>query len=141
MPGSNGLLTVGQAAAAARTAATTLRYYEREGILAPTAKNRAGYRLYDREALERLRFIRSAQAVGFSLDDIRSLLAVGSENGKACQSAVQPILERRIAEIDEKMKELKRVRDALGRALEKCRRSKGRCAVLDELRPMKEKSR
>jgi DNA-binding transcriptional MerR regulator len=135
MPESNGLLTVGQAAAAAGTAATTLRFYEREGILTPTAKNRAGYRLYDHAAVERLRFIRSAQAVGFCLDDIRSLLGLDSDNGKACRSVVQPMLERRIAQLDEKMKELKRVREALGRALDRCRRSSGGCAVLDELRP------
>jgi DNA-binding transcriptional MerR regulator len=139
MAEANGLLTIGQAAAAVEAAATTLRFYEREGILAPTAKNRAGYRLYDRTAVARLRFIRSAQAVGFSLDDIRSLLALDSDNGKACRSVVQPMLERRIAELDKKMKELKGLRHALGRALEKCRCSKGRCAVLDELRPTKEK--
>lgn len=135
MPGSNGLWTVGQAAAAAKTAATTLRFYEREGILVPTTKNRAGYRLYDREAVERLRFIRSAQAVGFSLDDIRSLLQLDAEDGKACRSTVQTLLERRMAEMDEKMKELNRVRDALGRALDRCRHSSGECAVLNDLRP------
>jgi DNA-binding transcriptional MerR regulator len=134
------LMTIGQVGKAAGVSAHTLRYYEKEGILSATIRNEAGYRFYDARAVERLRFLRSAQAVGFSLADIRSLLALDSENGKACQSVVQPMLENRIAEIDAKMKELKRVLGALGRALEKCRRSKGRCAVLAELRPAKEKS-
>lgn len=141
MPRSNGMFTVGQAASAVGVAATTLRFYEREGILAPSVRNGAGYRLYDAQALERLRFIRSAQTVGFSLDDIRSLLDLDSGNGAACRSVVQPMLERRIAEIDEKLKELKQLRDALGRALDQCRRSKGKCAVLMQLRPQEEKPR
>ena len=68
------LLTIGQVARATGVAATTLRYYEREGILTPTVRNGAGYRLYDAQAVERLQFLRSAQAVGFTLDDIRTLL-------------------------------------------------------------------
>ena len=68
----NGLMSIGQLAREAGVAATALRYYEREGVLAPTVRSRAGYRLYSREAVEQLGFIRSAQAVGFTLDDIRA---------------------------------------------------------------------
>ena len=58
-----GRLTIGEVARAAGVATTTLRYYEREGLLAPTERSRAGYRLYDDGAVERLAFIRAAQAV------------------------------------------------------------------------------
>lgn len=140
MARGEGLLTVGQAAHAAGVAATTLRYYEREGILAPTIRNGAGYRLYDARAVERLRFIRSAQAVGFNLDDIRTLLQLDEHKRMFCQADVQRLLEQRLAEVDKKMEELKRVRKALGRALDRCRGSNGECAVLKELRPKKEEN-
>jgi MerR family mercuric resistance operon transcriptional regulator len=129
------LMTIGQVARTAGVAATTLRYYEREGILPPTARNGVGYRLYDAQAVERLQFLRSAQAVGFTLDDIRTLLQLDEKDNKSCQAEVQPLLERRLAEVDEKMKELRRVRETLGRALDRCRRSSGECAVLKDLRP------
>jgi len=139
MAGKDGLFTVGQAAEAVGVAATTLRFYEREGILAPTVRNGTGYRLYDAQAIDQLRFIRSAQAVGFNLDDIRTLLQIDERKHPSCQGDVQRLLERRLAEVDEKMKELKRVREALGRALDRCRRSKGECAVLKDLRPKRNK--
>lgn len=129
------LMTIGQVARAAGVAATTLRYYEREGILTPTVRNGAGYRLYDAQAVERLQFLRSAQAVGFTLEDIRALSQLDEHDPKSCKTGVQRLLEQRLAEVETKMKELKRVRAALGRALDRCRGSNGECAVLKELRP------
>lgn len=137
MAPENGLLTIGHVARAAGVPATTLRYYERERILTPTVRNRAGYRLYGVQAVERLEFIRSAQAVGFTLEDIRTLLQLDPDDKKSCQGDVQRLLQKRLAEVDEKMKELKRVRAALGRSLDQCRRSTGECPVLKELRPRK----
>ena len=64
-------MTIGRAAKAAGVPATTLRYYEREGLLDAPVRTTAGYRMYDDQAVERLRFIRAAQAVGFTLNDIR----------------------------------------------------------------------
>lgn len=126
-------MTIGQAAKVAGVAATTLRYYEREALLSPTVRNGTGYRLYDARAVERLQFIRSAQAAGFTLDDIRALLALEADNPKSCQAEVQSLIKRRLAEVDRKLKELEGVRGALGRALNRCRRSGGQCAVLKEL--------
>lgn len=133
------LMTIGQVAQATGVATTTLRYYEREGILAPKVRNGAGYRFYDAQAVEWLEFIRSAQAVGFSLDDIRTLLDLEKQGHKTCQADVQRLLVQRLAEVDEKLRDLKRVRGALGRALDRCRNSSGECAVLSELRPKRKK--
>jgi len=135
MAAEKNLLTIGEVARAAGVAATTLRYYEREGILTPTVRNGVGYRLYDARAVERLQFLRSAQGVGFTLDDIRTLLQLDQDEKKSCKSEVQRLLDQRLTEVDEKMKELRRVREALGRALDRCRGSSGECAVLKELRP------
>ena len=135
------MMSIGEVAQAVGLASSTLRYYEQENLLAPTMRSDAGYRFYDAQAVERLRFIRAAQAAGFTLNDIRTLLELESENRKVCENEVQPIIRRRIAEIDRKMKDLKRVRAELGRALDRCRGSNGECAVLKDLRPTTNKRR
>ena len=124
-------MTIGEAAEAVGVATTTLRYYERQGILAPTARTAKGYRLYDADALERLRFIRSAQVVGFTLEDIRSLLKLDART--SCKS-VQSLLYRRLAQVEQKLGDLQRVRNTLADALERCRKSEKGCAVLADLK-------
>ena len=131
MAGTERLMSIGQVAEAVGVAATALRYYEREGILSPTNRSKAGYRLYDETAVQRLRFVRSAQAVGFTLDDIRALLQVDDES--SCKE-VQSLIERRLAEVGAKMADLKRVRAALADALARCRSSGKGCPVLAEIR-------
>lgn len=132
------LFTIGQVAGAVGVPATTLRYYEREGVLGPAIRSRAGYRLYDAAAVERLEFIRSAQNVGFTLDDIRALLQLDRECTETCRSEVRRLLTHRLTDVEKKMKQLKRVRAALGRALDRCRASNGECAVMKDLRLNKE---
>ena len=67
-------LTIGRVASAVKVSTDTLRYYEREGLIAPTSKSRGGYRLYDGDAVRRVRFIKQAQHCGFTLTEIRGLL-------------------------------------------------------------------
>lgn len=135
------LMTIGEVARTAGVATPTLRYYEREGLLAPTARSRAGYRLYDAEAVDQLRFIRSAQAVGFTLDDIRVLGRLDVESGTSCKAEVRRLLEQRLAEINDKINDLRRVQRALGLALDRCQRSNGECKVLKDIRPARRKRR
>ena len=124
-------LTIGKVAEAAGVATTTLRFYEREGLLSPTDRSRAGYRLYDEGAVQRLEFIRAAQAVGFTLDDIRTLLEL---NGDTPCEQVQSLIERRLAEVDAKLADLTRVRSTLTDAGQRCRKSKKGCAVVADLK-------
>ena len=124
------LMSIGRLAGAVGVPATTLRYYEREGILAPTGRTPAGYRLYDEEALQRLEFIRAAQAVGFTLDDIRALLRF---DGQSPCGTVLKLIEKRLADVDARLADLKRVRVTLADALDRCRQSKRGCAVLADL--------
>ncbi len=135
------LMTIGEVARTAGVATPTLRYYEEEGLLSPTRRSPAGYRLYDAQAVEQLRFIRSAQAVGFTLDDIRTLGRLEGESGKTRKAEVRRLLEQRLAEVNEKMKDLKRVQRALGQALDRCQRSNGECKVLKEIGPARRKRR
>lgn len=129
----DGLMSIGQVARAAGVAATTLRYYEREGVLTPSLRSRAGYRLYDPQAVEQLDFIRSAQAVGFTLGDIRTLLAFDGMQKKTLKKEVQTLIETRLGELAQKMSHLRRVQAALARALQNCQHSEGECPVLNSL--------
>lgn len=130
--------TISQLAKDVGVPTTTLRYYERVGLLEPENRTQGNYRLYTDQSRRRLKFIRAAQAVGFTLDDIRALL--GSYDGQppSCRD-VQALIEDRVAEIDVRLKDLRHVQRVLKAALEKCRESEpvGRCYVIDALRDAK----
>jgi len=122
-------MTIGELARAGGVPASTVRYYERAGLLCPRGRSPANYRIYAGEELERLRFIRAAQATGFTLADIRELLRPTS-----CRR-VQERIEGRLAEVRARMAELRHVQRVLRGALELCRghEETGRCAALDSL--------
>ncbi len=126
-----GLLTIGKIAEQVGVATSTLRFYEREGLIRPTERSKAGYRLYAANAVEQLRFIRAGQAIGFALDDIRTLLVLDEET--SCKQ-VQKLIEQRLEDIDAKLANLKRVRSTLSAALGRCRKSKRGCAVVADLK-------
>jgi MerR family mercuric resistance operon transcriptional regulator len=127
--GSGTTLTIGELAKAAGVPASTVRYYERAGLLRPVARSPSNYRLYSSAELERLRFIRAAQATGFSLGDVTELLRPA-----AC-AKVQTLIEDRLSLVAERMKELRHVRKVLRASLEECHshEATGRCKVVDEL--------
>ena len=122
-------LTIGELAAAADVPSSTIRYYERAGILKPTARSSSNYRLYSASELERLRFIRAAQAIGFTLNDVKALLR------PARCSKVQSVIEDRLSEVGERMTELRHVQKVLRAALSECQEHEatGRCRVVDAL--------
>ena len=131
MQDKNGLATIGQIAEAVGVATSTLRYYEREGLLEPADRSPAGYRLYEPRAIDQLRFIRSAQSVGFSLEDIKALLAL---NARTSCKQVQVLIEERLADVSQRIADLKSVQDTLNRTLNRCRKSRKGCPILSELR-------
>ncbi|MGE0071615.1 MAG: heavy metal-responsive transcriptional regulator [Thiomonas sp.] len=112
-------LTIGELAQRAGLGAETLRHYERLGLLAPAARSASGYRLYTAAALQRLGFIRRAQALGFSLADIGELLALHARP-EADMGAVRAIAAQRLAEIDSKIHDLQHLRDGLQSLLAAC---------------------
>ena len=124
-----GKLTIGALASAAGVPASTVRYYERAGLLRPNSRSASNYRLYSKDELERLRFIRAAQATGFTLDDVKALLRPA-----AC-GRVQGVIEDRLADMAERMKELRHVQRVLRASLAECRahEATGRCKVIDKL--------
>ncbi|NOX59960.1 MAG: heavy metal-responsive transcriptional regulator [Planctomycetes bacterium] len=136
-PDGESQMTIGRAAKSLDLPISTLRFYERAGLLVPSDRTPSGYRLYDQAAIARLVFIRSAQAVGFTLDDIRELLRF--DEASSCKE-VQDLLERRLADVRARLVDLNRVEDALEGALKKCRESRRGCGVLTGLRRNKAKN-
>jgi len=111
--------SIGQLAKAARVPTSTLRYYEREGLLKPDARSGANYRLYTQRSLERLEFIRSAQAVGLSLSDVEKMLAAANDSAEPCREVVQ-LAEKRLAEVRQTLKHLRTVEKTLAKAVKNC---------------------
>ncbi len=101
----NELLTIGQLADRAQTRPSTLRYYEKEGLLSPHGRTDAGYRLYKPETAERLHLIQRAQRLGFSLADIRTLLA-GWDEGKMDSTTLSQLAENRFIALEKQLTEL-----------------------------------
>jgi DNA-binding transcriptional MerR regulator len=102
-------LRIGELAEAAGVAPDTVRYYERTGLLPPAPRTAADYRIYEAEAVERLRFIQGAQRLGLRLRDIADLLAVRDTGVCSCEPAEQ-LLRRRLTEIDIEMARLAALR-------------------------------
>ncbi len=126
--------TIGALAKAAGVPTTTVRYYERRGLLVPDSRTRSKYRVYGEAALERLRFIRSAQATGFTLEDIAALLELRDEGtGGRCRTEVRSMIARRLADAKARMADLERVRAVLLEADAACAASKGPCPVMARL--------
>lgn len=91
----------------------TLRYYEKQGLLEPVARSASGYRQYDAESLKQLQFIHQAKSVGFSLNEISELLTLRVERDQHSCAEVKTIAEQKLANIENKITELVRMRDAL----------------------------
>src|SRR5262245_17203629 len=103
-------LKIGEVAKRTGIGIETLRFYERSGLLAPPkARTEGGYRLYDSEALSTLEFIKRAQTLGFSLEEIKRIIAESRTGRKPC-AEVRELLRQRLAELDEQMKLLQQYR-------------------------------
>lgn len=108
---------IGQLAACAGVSIDTVRYYERSGLLAPQTRLASGYRRYGDLQVSRLRFIKRAQELGFSLKDIRELLGLSKQRDVA---RVKRAAEKKLAEVEERLAALTRVRDGLSTLVATC---------------------
>lgn len=131
----SGRLTISELAKAAATPVTTLRYYERIGLLRPEDRSQGNYRLYGDESLRKVKFIRAAQAIGFTLDDVKSLLAAPDSSAASCRE-VQALIDKRLEEVAQRLKDLRHVQQVLKSALEECREKElsDCCHVINTLR-------
>jgi MerR family Zn(II)-responsive transcriptional regulator of zntA len=118
-PSESGVLTVGRVARAAAVSADTVRFYEKEGLLAPAGKSASGYRLYAEDAVRRLRFIRHAQDCGFSLAEVRELLMLRSAED-ACCTDVRSVAVRKKLLVESKIRTLQAMSRALSDLIARC---------------------
>ena len=131
-------LTIGKLAAAGDVGVETIRYYQRRGLMATPVRSGGdgwggGTRRYDENDLRRLKFIRSAQAAGFSLDEIAGLLALEANDDRA---EVRRLARQRIAALDARIAQMTASRAALARLADLCAASKsGPCPILSAFDP------
>jgi MerR family copper efflux transcriptional regulator len=112
-------ITIGALSKAAGVGVETVRFYERKGLLRAPHRRTSGYRLYDQDAIERLRFIRRAKSIGFTLNEILELLTL-CDDPSARRMDVRAQATRKIAEIDVKVSDLLAMRQSLDRLLNSC---------------------
>lgn len=131
-------ITIGALAREGGVGVETVRYYQRRGLLPeparPTGSGMSGgVRRYGAEAVRRLRFIRSAQAAGFTLEEIGELLALEAADDRA---RARELAQGRIAVLDAKIAELQNAREALARLARKCGAGpEGPCPILTAFEP------
>lgn len=123
--------TIGRLARAAGVHIETVRYYQRRRLLPVPARRAPGFRYYSPETLERLRFIRRAQALGLSLEEIREVL--GLDRKRAC-TTTRTLAAQRLAAIEAKIKDMTILRDALAALIHECDEHGGSsCPILVRL--------
>ena len=124
-------MTIGSLAKRAKVNLQTLRYYEQCGLLVPVRRASSGYRLYNEESLQRLKFIRHSQAFGFSLKEIGQLLKLKVLAPSACQRAHR-MAEAKVRQIKQEIAKLEQRSDSLQQLIDECdqKQAKGPCQVL-----------
>lgn len=126
-------LNIGEAAAEAGVSAKMIRHYEEIGLLPAPARTEAGYRQYGEREVSVLRFIRQCRRLGFSMPQIAELMGLWSDSHRASRE-VKALAQRHVAELDEKMREMAEVKQALERLVAACHGDDDpHCAILDQL--------
>ncbi len=113
-------LQIGELATRSGVSVDTVRYYERRQLITRAVRSNAGYRIFPVETVERIRFIKQAQELGFSLDDIRELLT--DSDGEAECRRVRDILREKLTELDKRLKMMREFRRTVARNLASCER-------------------
>lgn len=113
------MFAIGKLAARSGVSADTLRYYEKEGLIAPVAKTAAGYRLFDKDAMRRVGFIKHAKQCGFTLSDIRQLLSLKAADSACCNDVRMLAVEKKL-QIEHQIRSLQSMSRALDRLIRTC---------------------
>ncbi|MBI4239172.1 MAG: heavy metal-responsive transcriptional regulator [Deltaproteobacteria bacterium] len=133
-------LTIGKVARLTAAGIETIRFYERQGLIPAPPRRDSGYRQYPSATIERVRFIKRAKDLGFTLAEIKELLDL-SVGPKATCAAVKRKADEKINEVDAKITDLKRIKRALSRLTAQCR-GKGpisECPILENLKSKESK--
>lgn len=127
-------LSIGEVAKQAKVGIETIRYYERQGLLPQPNRKSSGYRQYDQQAVRRLRFVRRAKELGFTLKEIKSLFALQIDSN-ATRADVRKRAEQKIVLIEEKIRDLERMRQSLSSLVDTCHGDgiASECPILEAL--------
>ena len=127
-------LTIGQVARRAGVGVETVRFYEREGLLSDPARRASGYRQYEESIVSRLQFIRRAKELGFTLGEIKEILALRLDPSTSCAD-VKGRAQAKIADVEVKIRTLQRIKKALVKLTKACsgRGAISECPILDAL--------
>lgn len=127
-------MKIGQVSAASGCQIETIRYYERIGLLRAPSRTETGYRHYTCEDVDRLRFVTRGRALGFSLEEIASLLRLAEEDGLACDD-VDRIARAHLADVQRRVVDLQRIQAELERTITGCKGGeRAQCSILGALR-------
>jgi len=131
-------MSIGELARETGVNVEPVRYYERRGLLAPSARTRAGYRKFDTEAARQIRFIKRSQSLGFTLKEIHELLTLRADPETTCAD-IKTRAQAKIEDIDDKLRLLSAMKQALTELAGTCDgRGDGHCPILDSLDSMEE---
>lgn len=125
-------MKIGAAAETTDVSADTLRYYEKIGLLGSVPRTAAGIRDYGEPQISRVRFIRRAQAMGFTLEEIGRLLEFRT-NPRTARPRVRELAAGKLEEIEKRLVEIRRLRDELRQLLMLCSQSEDGCPILDRM--------
>ena len=126
-------MNIGQAAKAVGISAKMIRYYESIGLVSPTARTESGYRVYHEHDLHHLRFIRQARRLGFPVEDVRRLLALWQDRGRA-SAEVKSIALGHVEDLNRRIAEMESMRDALAHLASTCHGdNRPDCPILEGL--------
>ncbi len=127
-------MTISQLARESSVNLETIRYYERRGLIPKPPRNASGYRQYSQEDIARTKFIKRAQALGFSLKEISEILSLRMEPGTTCGD-IKARVEAKIDEVEQKIADLRQMRKALLKLVSKCtgKGPVGQCPILEIL--------
>ena len=127
-------MTIGKVAETAGVNVQTVRFYEQKGLLPRPRRSSAGYRLYDADSVERIRFVRHAQEIGFSLREIGELLALRIDSDTTCEDVRKRAEAKRI-EVEDRIRKLENMRDVLVKLAAHCETGKATsdCPILEAL--------
>jgi Cu(I)-responsive transcriptional regulator len=132
------IFTIGQLASAAQTPAATIRYYEKIGLLATPARSGSNYRRYSEDDLARLTFVRRARDIGFTVEQVRSLLAFSNQQEANC-CEVMAMTAEHLQAIEQKILDLVALKEHLSSWLSACQGGLvADCRIIEALRPTKE---
>ena len=120
-------LLIGRLAKLSRVKPDTIRFYERSGLLPKPSRRASGYRIYNDAALSQVRFIRKAQSLGFSLDEIRRIMTLRGQGKETCRCVIA-MAEATLAETEIKLNELRKFKDTLATNLTRWKRT--RCGAI-----------